>query len=124
MITKDFALLCEFASLSVNHLHTFGHVFDRTTFADGAKPGLQGFLAVKLVGLPGECEVEAYLTDAQQTLVPNAQLFKGKVKGPQATIVVRVPGLAVPDFGEYTFWARVDGGEPMRLTTWTAVQKS
>jgi hypothetical protein len=119
MTQKDYALLCEFATMSVNGMQSYMHVFDRTAFQAGAQKVLRGFFATRLVGLPAEAQVEIYLTDATNTLVDKGQLFKNKLKGPGANVVIRIGGIAVPAVGEYTIWARVDGGEPLRLCSWT-----
>lgn len=123
MITKEYALFCEFATMSVNGMQSYMHVFDRTMFQAGTPMVLRGFFATRLVGLPTEGEMEMYLTDSSNTLIDKGQLFKGKIKGPGANIVIRIGGVQVPKIGEYSVWGRVDGGEPMRLCTWTVDEK-
>lgn len=118
----DYALLCEFATLSNNGLHSFMHVFDKTTFQKGTPFGVRGFMAVKMSELPTEGELEVYFTDAENVVMEKGKLMKGKLKGPAAQVVFRF-ALPVPKAGTYTFWARLDGGEPMRLVQWTAEEK-
>lgn len=120
MITKEYALFCELATLSVNGLHTFVNVFDRTNFAVGAPKALRGFFATRFEGLSPEHEIELYMTNAEKILVEKGNLYKGVVKGPGAQIVMRIPGVPIAGNGEYIMWARFDGGEPMRLCSWTA----
>ena len=115
--------MCEFATMSVNGMQSYMHVFDRTMFQVGTPMVLRGFFAARLVGLPTEASTEIYLTDSTNTLVDKGQLFKNKLKGPGANIVIRIGGIKVPSAGEYSVWARVEGGEPMKLCTWTAADK-
>lgn len=123
MIQKEYALLCEFATMSVNGLHSYMHVFDRTGFQEGNAMVLRGFFATRLTGLPAESQLEIYLTDHNNTLVGKSELFKNKVKGPSANLVIHIGGIQVPGVGEYSLWARVDGGEPVRLCSWEAFTK-
>lgn len=122
--SKEYALFCEFATTSTNGLQSYMHVFDRTTFEKGMQMALRGFFAARIVGIPEKAMAEVYLTDATNTLVANGGFFKHEVKGPAANFVVRVPGLPVKGAGEYRIWARVDGGEPIDLCTWQAVEKA
>ncbi len=122
--TKEYALICEFASMSVNGLQSYIHVFDRTTFQPGAPVALRGFFATRLINLPVESEMEVYVTDGSNTLVDGGQLFKNKISGSAANLVARIPNLPVKSVGEYRIWARVDGGEPVHLCTWDAVMQS
>jgi hypothetical protein len=122
--SKEYALICEFATMSVNGLQSYLHVFDRTTFQPGAPVALRGFFATRLVHLPEENDVEVYVTDGKNTLVDGGQLFKNKIKGPAANLVARIPGLQVKSTGEYRIWARINGGEPVQLCTWEAVAQS
>jgi hypothetical protein len=119
----DYALLCEFSTVSNNGLHSFMHVFDKTMFKPGSPLGVRGILAAKFSEVPAEAELEIYLTDENNVVLDKGHLMKIKVKGPFTQIVSRF-GLLVPDVGVYTFWARMDGGEPMRLVQWTAEEKS
>ncbi|MFA5945523.1 MAG: hypothetical protein WC802_01245 [Patescibacteria group bacterium] len=121
---KEYALFCEFATMSVNGLQSYMHVFDRTTFQPGTPVALRGYFATRLVNLPAESETELYVTDGSNTLVDGGALFKNKIKGPSANIVARIPALAVKSLGEYKVWARVDGGEPVHLCSWDAVLSS
>jgi hypothetical protein len=118
----DYALLCEFATLSNNGLHSFMHVFDKTTFQKGTPIGVRGCMAAKFSGIPEEGELEVYLTDANNVVLEKGKLMKGKVKGPVAQVVFRFT-IPVPTAGVYTFWVRMDSGEPMRLVQWTAEEK-
>ena len=124
MINKEYALLCEFATMSVNGMQSYMHVFDRSVFQPGTPKALRGFFATRLVDLPQESTLEVYMTDVTNTLVEKGQLFKNKVKGPGANIVIRIGGIQVPTAGEYSIWGRVDGGEPMKLCSWTADEKN
>ncbi len=119
----DYALLSEFATLSTNGLHSFMHIFDRTSFQPGAPLGLRAFLGVKLSELPEEGDLEVYVTDSANVVVEKGNLMKGKVKGPSAQIVFRITlPVAKPD--TYTIWVRLGGGEPQRLTAWIAEEKA
>ena len=118
----DHAILCEFATVSANGLHSFMHVFDKTTFQNGTPMGVRGFLAVKLSDLPESSELEVYMTDDAQVIGEKGRLMKGNIKGPMSQIVFRF-GIPIEKTGTYTFWARLEGGEPVRLTQWTAEQK-
>lgn len=109
--------------MSVNGLQSYMHVFDRTTFEKGAPVTLRCFFATRLVNMPTEADVELYVTDANNMLVENGKILQAKVKGPNANLVARIAGLPVKAPGEYRVWARVDGGEPMPLCTWEAVEK-
>ncbi len=122
--SKEYALLCEFASLSANGLQSYMHVFDRTTFQKGAPMALRGFFGTRMVNLPETAKLEVYITDGSNTLVDGGSLFKSEIKGPSANIVARIPGLPVKGAGEYKVWARVDGGEPLHLCSWDAVEKA
>ena len=124
MITKEYALFCEFATMSVNGMQSYMHVFDRTMFQAGTPMVLRGFFASRVIGLPAEAEMEIYLTDSFNTLIDKGQLFKNKVKGPGANIVIRIGGIQVPGVGEYSVWGRVDGGEPIKLCTWMVDEKA
>ena len=118
----DYAILCEFATLSSNGLHSFMHVFDKTSFQKGTPMGLRGFLGMKISQLPEEGEMEVYMTDSANVVVEKGNLMKGKVKGPAAQIVFRLT-LPVQKADVYTIWGRIDGGEPVRLVQWTAEEK-
>ncbi len=118
----DYALLCEFATMSTNGLHSFMHVFDKTTFKKDTPLGVRGFMAAKISELPEEGEMEIYMTDEQNVVVNNGRLMKGKMKGPVAQIVFRF-SIPVEKPGVYTFWSRLEGGEPVRLVQWTAEEK-
>lgn len=122
--SKEYALFCEFSTVSANGLQSYMHVFDRTTFEKGSGMALRAFFATRLVHLPEEASVELYMTDGHNTLVDGGQFLKGKVKGPNANLVARIQGLPVKAPGEYRVWARIDGGEPMQLCTWEAVEKN
>jgi hypothetical protein len=124
MIQKEYALLCEFATMSVNGMQSYMHVFDRTVFQAGAPRVLRGFFAARLVGMPLEAKMEIYLTDSANTLIDKGQLFKNTVKGTNANIVIRIGGIQVPAAGEYSIWGRVDGGEPIKLCTWMVEDKA
>jgi hypothetical protein len=124
VIQKEYALLCEFATMSVNGMQSYMHVFDRTVFQTGAPMMLRGFFAARLVNMPAEAETEIYLTDAANTLIDKGRLLKNKVKGPNANIVIRIGGIQVPAAGEYSVWGRVDGGEPLKLCTWMVEAKA
>lgn len=124
MINKEYALLCEFATMSTNGMQSYMHVFDRSTYPTGTPLVLRGFFATRLTGLPAEGEVEIYVTDADKTLVEKSQLLKNKIKGPSANVVIRIGALQVPKAGEYSIWCRVDGGEAMRLCSWIAEEKA
>ncbi len=121
--TKEYALLCEFATQSNNGLNSFMHVFDRTMFPAGEQPVLRGFLAMRLTHLPENPSVEVYMTDGSNTLVEKGTLFKQSIKGPNANLLVRIGGMPVPKAGEYRVWSRVDGSEPLELCTWNAESK-
>lgn len=118
----DYALLCEFATLSKNGLHSFMHVFDKTTFQQGSPMGVAGFLALKISDVPNEGELEVYMTDANNVVLERGRMMKGNVKGPSVQIVLKF-ATPVPGVGMYTFWARMDGGEPVRLLQWVAEEK-
>jgi len=124
VIQKEYALFCEFATMSVNGMQSYMHVFDRTLFQVGTPTVLRGFFAARLIGLPPEAQMEIYLTDASNTLIDKGQLFKNKLKGPGANIVIRIGGIQVPKVGEYSVWGRVDGGEPIKLCTWMVAEKA
>ncbi|MFZ2682217.1 MAG: hypothetical protein WAZ14_03945 [Patescibacteria group bacterium] len=124
MITKEYALFCEFATMSVNGMQSYMHVFDRTAYPAGSPIVLRGFFATRIVGLPPEGNMEIYLTDSSNTLIDKGQLFKNTVKGPGSNIVIRIGGVQVPGAGEYSVWGRVDGGEPIKLCTWTVEEKA
>jgi hypothetical protein len=124
VIQKEYALFCEFATMSVNGMQSYMHVFDRTVFQTGTPMILRGFFAARLIGLPAEATTEIYLTDGTNTLIDKGQLFKNKLKGPGANIVIRIGGIQVPKAGEYSVWARVDGGEPIKLCTWVVDEKA
>ena len=124
MIQKEYALMCEFATMSVNGMQSYMHVFDRTVFPVGTPKVLRGFFAARMVNMPAECTMEIYLTDSSNTLIDKGQFFKGKMKGPGTNIVIRVGGVQVPGAGEYSVWGRVDGGEPMKLYTWNVEEKA
>ena len=124
MIQKEYALFCEFATMSVNGMQSYMHVFDRTMFQAGTPMVLRGFFATRVIGLPAEAEMEIYLTDGSNLLIDKGQLFKNKVKGPGANIVIRIGGIQVPGAGEYSVWGRVDGGEPIKLCTWMVDEKT
>ena len=110
--------------MSVNGMQSYMHVFDRTVFQKETPMILRGFFAARLTGLPAEAQVEIYLTDSSNTLVDKGQFFKNKLKGPGANIVIRIGGVQVPAVGEYSVWGRVDGGEPIKLCSWTADEKA
>lgn len=110
--------------MSVNGMQSYMHVFDRTMFQTGTPMVLRGFFATRVIGLPAEAEMEIYLTDSSNTLIEKGQLFKNKVKGPGANIVIRIGGIQVPGAGEYSVWGRVDGGEPIKLCTWMVDEKT
>lgn len=84
--------------------------------------GVRGFMGMKVSELAPEGELEVYVTDANNVVLEKGKLMKGKVKGPTAQLVFRF-ALPVPAAGVYTFWARMDGGEPMRLVQWIAEEK-
>lgn len=84
--------------------------------------GVRGFLAAKFSELPSETEMEVYITNAENVVLEKGKLMKGKVKGPAAQMVFKF-AMPVPGAGVYTFWARENGGEPMRLVQWTAEEK-
>ncbi len=109
--------------MSVNGMQSYLHVFDKTTFQVGTPLMLRGFFAARLIGLPVESGLEIYLTDGTNTLIDKGQLLKGKLSGPNANLLIRIQGIQVPGFGEYSLWARLDGGEPLRLCNWTATLK-
>ncbi|MFA6018016.1 MAG: hypothetical protein WCT28_04500 [Patescibacteria group bacterium] len=121
---KEYALLCEFATQSTNGLNSFMHVFDRTTFPANEAVTLRGFLAVRLTHLPESPNLEVYVTDGSNTLVDKGSMFKQMIKGPNANLLVRIGGMAMPKPGEYRVWARIDGAEPLELCTWYAEVKS
>ena len=123
-IVKEYGLFCEFATMSVNGMQSYMHVFDRTVFQAGTPMVLRGFFAARLIGLPAEANMEIYLTDDHNTLIDKGQLFKNKLKGPGANIVIRIGGIQVQKAGEYSVWGRVDGGEPIKLCTWTVDEKA
>jgi hypothetical protein len=118
----DYALLCEFATMSTNGLHSFMHVFDKTTFQKGTPMGVRGFLAAKFSDVPAEGELEIYITDANNVVLEKGRLMKGKVKGPATQVVLRF-AIPVSAAGTYTFWSRMEGGEPVRLVQWMAEEK-
>lgn len=120
---KEYALLCELATQSVNGLNTFVHVFDRTVVPEGEPIALRGYLAVRFTHLPVATNLEVYVTDATNTLVERGTMFKQEVKGPNANLIVRVAGMVMPKAGEYRIWARIDGAEPLELCTWYAEVK-
>lgn len=120
MPTKEYALLCEFLTQSNNGLYSYMHVFDRTMFAPGAPVALNGFMAVRFRDMGDVTHLEMYMTDHENTLIPNATIFTQEVKGPNVHVVARVQRLMVPKIGEYRIWARIDRGEPMPLCTWLA----
>lgn len=124
MIQKEYALLCEFATMSVNGMQSYMHVFDRTVFQPGTPMVLRGFFAARLVNLPAEAKAEIYLTDSGNTLIDKGQLFNGSLKGPGANIVIRIGGVQVPQAGEYSIWARVETGEPLKLCTWMVAEQA
>lgn len=115
---KEYALLCELATQSVNGLNSFVHVFDRTMFPAGEVMVLRGYLAVRLTHLSENPRLEVYVTDGANTLVEKGTMFQQTVKGPNANLLVRIGGMVVPKPGEYRIWARIDGGEPLELCTW------
>lgn len=117
---KEYALLCEFMTQSTNGLHSYMHVFDRTMFKADAPTVLNGFMAVRFRDLPAESDLEIYMTDANNVLLEKGKVFKEHVKGSNVHVVARIRGLQVPEVGEYRFSARIDGGEPIPLCTWTA----
>ena len=117
---KEYALLCEFATQSTNGLNSFMHVFDRTTYPTAEQIVLRGFLAVRLTHLPESSNLEVYVTDASNTMVERGTMFKQAIKGPNANLMVRIGGMAMPGAGEYRIWARIDGAEPLELCTWYA----
>ncbi len=117
---KEYALLCELATQSVNGLNTFVHVFDRTTFPKGEQILLRGYLAVRLTHLGDTPSLEVYVTDGTNTMVDKGTMFKQQIKGPNANLLVRIGGMVVPAAGEYRIWARIDGAEPLELCTWYA----
>lgn len=120
---KEYALLCEFLTQSTNGLYSYMHVFDRTNIKDDAPMVLNGYLAVRLRGVTDGANVEMYVTDATNTLLDKGTVFKQAVKGPQVHIIAKIRGFAVPKAGEYHFAARIDGGEPIALCTWTVEKK-
>ena len=127
MPTKEYALLCEFMTQSTNGLYSYMHVFDRTMYKAGAPVALNGYMALRFREVPETAHLEIYMTDADNTLVPNATVFSQEVKGPNVHVIARLQRVAVPKVGEYKFWARIDRGEPMPLCTWlaaTAPEKS
>lgn len=83
---------------------------------------VRGFMAVKFSDLPAEGDIEVYFTDSENVVLEKGRLMKGKIKGPAAQVVFRF-ALPVEKAGAYTFWARLDGGEPVRLVQWTAEEK-
>jgi len=117
---KEYALLCEFATQSVNGLNSFMHVFDRTTYPTAEQIILRGFLAVRFTHLPESSNLEVYVTDGSNTMVERGTMFKQAIKGPNANLMVRIGGMAMPGAGEYRIWARIDGAEPLELCTWYA----
>ncbi len=119
----DYALLCEFTTVSANGLHSFMHVFDKTMFKKGSNLGVHGFLAAKFSNLSaGDAELEIYVTDEQNVILEKGHLIKTVAKGPGTQIVFRF-AVPVPRLGIYTFWARIGGGEPTRLVQWVAEEK-
>jgi hypothetical protein len=120
---KEYGLLCELATQSVNGLNTFVHVFDRTMFPAEEKVILRGYLAVRLTHLPENPSLEVYVTDASNTMVEKGTMFKQTIKGPNANLLVRIGGMLMPKAGEYRIWARIDSGEPLELCTWYAEVK-
>lgn len=114
--------MCEFMTQSTNNLHSYMHVFDRTVAKQGSPLALNAFMAAKFRDLPEECNLEIYLTDANNVLLEKGKVFKEKVKGKNVHVVAKIRGLEVPAEGEYRFSARIDGGEPMPLCTWTVVR--
>ncbi len=110
--------------MSVNGMQSYMHVFDRTVFTTGNPMVLRGFFAARVIGLPAEANMEIYLTDSSNTLIDKGQLLKNKLKGPGANIVIRIGGIQVQKTGEYSVWGRVDGGEPIRLCSWTVDEKA
>jgi hypothetical protein len=120
---KEYALLCEFATQSMNGLNSFMHVFDRTAFPAGEPIVLRGFLAMRFTHLPQNPTLEVYMTDGSNTLVEKGTMFQQTVKGPSANLLVRIGGMKVSQMGDYRIWARVDGGEPLELCTWHAEVK-
>jgi hypothetical protein len=119
--TKEYALLSEFSSHSREGFRSYIHVFDRMMFHRGQALALTCHFGTRLTHLPPEGNVEIYMTDAKNTLVENSTLYKSPVKGPSATISFKISGLPIKALGEYKIWARVDGGEPMHLCTWEAI---
>lgn len=115
---KEYALLCEFVTQSTNGMYSYMHVFDRTVAKPGSPIMLNGFLAVKFRGIGEKANMEMYMTDASNTLVEKGSIFKQEVKGDNIHVVARLRGLTVPQAGEYRFWARVDGAEPVYLCSW------
>lgn len=120
MPTKEYALLCEFMTQSTNGLYSYLHTFDRTMYKPGAPLALNGFMALRFRDLGANAHLEIYMTDATNTLVPNATVFSQEVKGSNVHVVAHLQRLMVPALGEYRFWARIDRGEPLPLCTWLA----
>lgn len=120
MPTKEYALLCEFMTQSTNGLYSYMHVFDRTMYKADAPVALNGFMAVRFRDVGETAHLEIYMTDGDNTLVPNATVFSQEVKGPNVHVIARLQRVTVPAIGEYKFWARIDRGEPMPLCTWLA----
>lgn len=121
---KEYALLCELATQSTNGLNTYVHIFDRTNFPAGQPIVLRGFLAVRFTRLSATANVEVYVTDEANTLLEKGTMFKQAIKGPNANMIVRIGGMAIPKPGEYRIWARLDSGEPIELCTWHADVKA
>ncbi len=119
----DYALLSEFASLSVNGLHSFMHVFDKTAFKENTSLMLRGFLAVKCSELEGENACEIYMTDKNNVILDKGHIMKGKIKGPAVQIVLKI-AVPIPAPGTYSLWIRVENGEPKRLLMWSAEVKA
>ncbi len=124
MPQKEYALLCEFATMSVNGMQSYIHVFDKTVYAPDAPKVLRGFFSTRLTGLPAEASLEVYVTDSNNTVIDKGQMFKNTVKGPGTNVVIRIGGLQVPSVGEYSIWGRVDAGEPIKLCSWTVEEKA
>lgn len=121
---KEYALLCELATQSTNGLNSYVHIFDRTNFPAGQPMVMRGFLAVRFTRLPATGNIEVYVTDETNTLLEKGTMFKQAIKGPNANLIVRVGGMAIPRPGEYRIWARLDAGEPIELCTWHADVKA
>ena len=124
MPTKEYALLCEFLTQSTNGLYSYMHVFDRTMYKTGTAVALNGFMAVRFRDVPETAHLEIYMTDADNTLVPNATVFSQEVKGPNVHVIARLQRVLVPTVGEYKFSARIDRGEPIPLCHWLAAASS